>query len=170
MNFPIPEYITRRLKTDAKFAESARKHKEKYDASMYAEKFPRTFEEIANQLFIEERSDAITVRMNREAEKRKAFEIYLEKEKKLEKALLKYRKELKLEAVVEKMPTLKCPRCYVYDGIDDNFMKICDRCCTQLLDGADTLVEMGRLSLEERETMVSGIKSAQLAQLEKYRR
>jgi hypothetical protein len=48
-------------------------------------------------------------------------------------------------------------------------MQMCDRCCQECLNGADTLVEMGRISMEERDSMVNGIKSAQLAQVQKYR-
>ncbi len=86
-----------------------------------------------------------------------------------EKTQLKRHIKENVSVTVEKMSTLKCPRCYMYDGIECNFMKICDRCCWQLLDGADMLVEMGRLTLYEKDSMVEGIKSAQLLQIEKYK-
>ena len=69
---------------------------------------------------------------------------------------------------VKKMESPKCPRCYDRNGIEDNFMGMCDRCCWNCLEGAAQWVESGALTNEESEYLISSIKKAQKAQLEKY--
>lgn len=88
----------------------------------------------------------------------------------LESEMKKKYKSGLIDIKIERMAGERCPRCYNYEGVEDNFMQICDRCCKFLLDGADDLVDMGRLSIQERDMMVEGIKSAQLAQIQKYRK
>jgi hypothetical protein len=169
MNFPIPEFVIERLNSDAEFLKTATETKAKYDSSIYAERFPRSLNDVAYQLLIEERANAITARMKKEAESYKLFQQYLEQQKEREKELLKFKKGLRIGIGIQRMQGNKCPRCYMYWGVKENFMELCDRCCTQLLDGADTLVEMGRLTVEERDILVNGIKEAQLPQVDRYR-
>lgn len=71
---------------------------------------------------------------------------------------------------IEIVPLLgpKCPRCYMKVGIEDNFMSMCDRCCDILVTNIDDYTLTGRLSLEEAQLILDGIKTSRLNQLEKY--
>lgn len=53
-------------------------------------------------------------------------------------------------------------------GIAENYMGMCDRCCFILLEAADELVELGKLTREESDNMVRNIKGAQQIQIQKY--
>ena len=52
----------------------------------------------------------------------------------------------------------KCPRCWQYNGIDMNFMKLCDRCCKAITEGWPD------------HGAVPHIKAAYVAQQEKFKR
>lgn len=76
---------------------------------------------------------------------------------------------LRMEVEVTKLETPKCPRCYDRNGIADNFMGMCDRCCKSCLEGAAQWVASGAITKEESEYLISSIKDAQKSQLEKYK-
>jgi hypothetical protein len=69
---------------------------------------------------------------------------------------------------VVRMLSPKCPRCYDRNGVEENFMGMCDRCCTICLDAADDYVELNILTQDESDRLVNGIKEARQLQLTKY--
>lgn len=74
-----------------------------------------------------------------------------------------------MKVKVIKLETSKCPRCYLREGVLENFMELCDRCCHILLDAKDDLVKLGRITQEEADNMVVGIKEGFNNQLAKYK-
>jgi len=69
---------------------------------------------------------------------------------------------------IERMPSPKCPRCYDRNGVEDNFMGMCGRCCKICLDAAEDFVVFKMLSQEEADRLVNGITEAYRKQKEKY--
>lgn len=39
-----------------------------------------------------------------------------------------------MQVIVERADGVKCPRCWKYHGIPDNFMGMCDACCSTLIE------------------------------------
>lgn len=54
-----------------------------------------------------------------------------------------------------------CPRCRNGHTVRGNFMDMCDFCCMQCLEAAEDLVVMKRLTQEEADQLVNGIREAQ---------
>lgn len=54
-----------------------------------------------------------------------------------------------------------CPRCRNGHTVRGNFMDMCDFCCMQCLEAAEDLVVMKRLTHEEADQLVNGIREAQ---------
>jgi len=54
-----------------------------------------------------------------------------------------------------------CPRCRNGHTVRGNYRDMCDFCCLACLEAAEDLVVMKRLTQEEADELVNGIKAAQ---------
>lgn len=55
-----------------------------------------------------------------------------------------------------------CPRCRNGHTVRGNYRDMCDFCCIQCIEAAEDLVVMKRLTQEEADELVNGIKEAAL--------
>jgi len=76
----------------------------------------------------------------------------------------------KVGVVVTKSDGVKCPRCWKYWGIPENYQGCCDVCISSLLEGMDDWVAAGQFTREEADTAIAEIRRLQQIQLQKYRR
>jgi hypothetical protein len=75
-----------------------------------------------------------------------------------------------MEVKVERAEGLKCPRCWKYHGIQENYQGICDRCAEAIItsDPADYLANKGDKQTDE--DFIACFKALQVDVKEAYRR
>jgi Mg2+ and Co2+ transporter CorA len=61
----------------------------------------------------------------------------------------------------------KCPRCWKYHAVKDNFMELCDDCCKALIEGMPETLERIASEIADIEAAIPNATDQEIAKLKK---